>query len=201
MPQPLFVATSDVPATRPAGHGTVPSINSDASVIEREIAQDVQLVAPLQQFSEVIPAADIVFGGAMLIVIVLVHATGVRAISNRVLRRSIALMKAPSHWRADVLMAGAVFALLALHLLEMFVWAASLVYSGLVPDWRSAGFFAGNTYTTIGYGTFVLPFAWRMLAPIIAISGLLTFGWSGSVIVDLLGRCQKIKDAAMARHD
>jgi hypothetical protein len=70
------------------------------------------------------------------------------------------------------------------------------VYSGLLRDWRSAGFFAGNTYTTIGYGAFILPYAWRMLAPIIAISGLLTFGWSGSVIVDLLGRCQKIEDAA-----
>ena len=74
------------------------------------------------------------------------------------------------------------------------------MHSGLVRDWRAAGFFAGNTYTTIGYGTFILPFAWRMLAPIIAISGLLTFGWSGSVIVDLLGRCQKIKDAELAQR-
>jgi len=82
----------------------------------------------------------------------------------------------------------------------MFAWAASLVYSGLVVDWRSAGFFGGNTYTTIGNGTFVLPLAWRMLAPIIAISGLLTFGWSGSVIVDLLGRRQKIKDTALAQR-
>ena len=38
-----------------------------------------------------------------------------------------------------------------------------------------------------------------MLAPIIAISGLFTFGWSGSVLVDLVGRCQKIKDAAAVR--
>ncbi len=164
--------------------------------IEQELAQELQLVSPLQQFSEVIPAADLVFGGAMLIFIVLMHATGVRAITNRVLRRSTALMKAPSRWRADVLMGGTVFALLGLHIMEMFAWAAALVYSGLVSDWRSAGFFAGNTYTTIGYGAFILPFAWRMLAPIIAISGLLTFGWSGSVIVDLIGRCQKIKDAA-----
>jgi hypothetical protein len=38
-----------------------------------------------------------------------------------------------------------------------------------------------------------------MLAPIIAISGLFTFGWSGSILVDLVGRCQKIKDVAAAR--
>jgi hypothetical protein len=30
----------------------------------------------------------------------------------------------------------------------------------------------GNTYTTVGYGNFVLPQGWEMLAPIIAMSGL-----------------------------
>ena len=72
------------------------------------------------------------------------------------------------------------------------------MYSGLLSDWRTAGFFAGNTYTTVGYGNFLLPLGWKMLAPIIAISGLFTFGWSGSVLVDLVARCRKIKDAAGA---
>ena len=144
------------------------------------------------------PAADLLLGGVMLVVVMLVHTAGVRATTNRVLHRSNVLMARPSRWRADLLMSGMVFALLGLHLLEMFAWAASLVYSGLVPDWRTAGFFAGNTYTTIGYGNFILPDGWKMLAPIIAISGMFTFGWSGSVLVDLIGRCQKIKDAAAA---
>ena len=39
----------------------------------------------------------------------------------------------------------------------------------------AAGFFDGNTYTTVGYGAFVLPAGWEMLAPIIAMSGL--FVW------------------------
>ncbi len=95
-------------------------------------------------------------------------------------------------------MSGCVFMLLALHVLELFLWAAALAYSGLVPDWRTAGFFAGNTYTTVGYGSFALSSKWQMLAPIIAISGLFSFGWSGSVLVDIVGRCQKIKDAAAA---
>jgi len=108
----------------------------------------------------------------------------------------------PERWRADLLASGMVFVLLGLHVFEIFAWAASLVYSGLVPDWRMAGFFAGNTYTTIGYGTVILPDGWKMLAPIIAMSGLFTFGWTGSVLVDLVGRCQKIKDAAaQSGHD
>jgi hypothetical protein len=146
------------------------------------------------------PAADLFFGGAMLVFIVLVHAAGVRSVTSHVARRSAAIMGRPTLWRADLLMGSIVFMLLALHLTEMIIWAAALVYSNLVADWRTAGFFAGNTYTTVGYGNFILPNGWRMLAPIIAMSGLFTFGWSGSVLVDFVQRINKIRDAAGARH-
>jgi hypothetical protein len=76
------------------------------------------------------------------------------------------------------------------------------VYSGLIANWRAAGFFAANTYTTVGYGNFLLPDGWHMLAPIIAMSGLFTFGWTGSVLVEIVRRCQQVKSAAYkARQD
>jgi Ion channel len=189
-----------VPADIPGKGGT--ALQSVPGAIEAGVAQieavpsDVANIPLVQHLTDVMPAADLVFGGAMLVVIVLMHATGVRFITNLVVARWKNIMLRPTAWRADVLMSSSVFVLLALHLSELLAWAAALVYSGLVPDWRTAGFFAGNTYTTVGYGAFVLPNGWRMLAPIIAISGLFTFGWSGSVLVDLVGRCQKIKDAA-----
>ena len=152
----------------------------------------------LEHLTQIMPAADLVLGGCMLLLVMLVHATGVRSVTGHVLRRSALILARPAAWRADLLMSGAVFWLLGLHVVEIVLWAAVLVYSGLVHDWRAAGFFAGNTYTTVGYGNFILPNGWHMLAPIIAMSGLFTFGWSGSVLVDLVGRCQKIKDAATA---
>jgi hypothetical protein len=161
---------------------------------------DIAQFPMLQHLSDVMPAADLVFGGAMLLLIVIVHASGVRFVTSHVVRRSLIILQRPTAWRADLLMSSTVFMLLALHLLEIVIWAAALVYSGLVPDWRASGFFAGNTYTTVGYGAFVLPVGWHMLAPIIAISGLFTFGWSGSVLVDMVGRCQKIKDAAATKR-
>jgi len=150
----------------------------------------------LQHLAQVIPAADVAFGGGMLLLIVIIHAAGVRLVTDHVAHRTRVIMLRPRIWRADVLMASSVFMLLALHLAETVVWASSLVYGGLVASWRAAGFFAGNTYTTVGYGNFVLAPGWEMLAPIIAISGLFTFGWSGSVLVDIVARCQRIKDAA-----
>lgn len=166
-------------------------------------AADIAQLPLFEHLTAVMPAADLFFGGAMLVFIILVHAAGVRAVTSHVTARSAEIMRRPTLWRADLLMGGIVFMLLALHLTEMIVWAAALVYSNLVADWRTAGFFAGNTYTTVGYGDFVLPNGWRMLAPIIAMSGLFTFGWSGSVLVDFVQRINKIRDAAgaaRARH-
>ena len=159
-------------------------------------AADIAQLPLFEHLSAVMPAADLFLGGAILVFIVLVHAAGVRAVTTHVLRRTEAIMKRPALWRADLLMGSIVFMLLALHVAEICFWAATLVYSNLAPDWRTAGFFAGNTYTTVGYGNFILPDGWRMLAPIIAISGLFTFGWSGSVLVDFVRRINTIRDAA-----
>jgi len=175
----------------PASHETLGRLEA--------IPQDIAGLPFFQHLTQMMPAADFLFGGAMLILIVLVHAAGVRLVTGQVVRRSQVILQRPKAWRADLLMSGMVFLLLALHVLEIGLWSAALVWSDLVTDWRSAAFFAGNTYTTIGYGEVILPVGWKMLAPVIAISGLFTFGWSGSVLVDLVGRCQKIKDAAASR--
>ena len=146
-----------------------------------------------------IPVADLVFGGGILIIVMLVHATGLRLVGDHVSRRVDSILRRPSLWHADLLMGSIVFLLLALHVFEIFVWSCALVFSGLIPNWHDAGFFAGNTYTTIGYGDFVLSAEWEMVAPIMAISGLFTFGWSGSVLVDYVRRIHKIRDAVHAK--
>ena len=163
------------------------------------INNDIAKIPFFEHLAQVFPAADVAFGGTMLLLIVIIHASGVRAVTTHVAHRSHAIMSRPSVWRADFLMGSSVLMLLTLHLVETFAWASSLVMSGIVPSWRAAGFFAGNTYTTVGYGNFVLPVGWEMLAPIIAISGLFTFGWSGSVLVDIVARCQRIKDLVAGR--
>ncbi|MCC6870460.1 MAG: hypothetical protein IT522_16730 [Burkholderiales bacterium] len=164
------------------------------------VPADIAALPFLQHLAQALPVADIAFGGAMLIIIILIHATGVRVVTDIVAKRMRVIMAHPRVWQADAVMSLSVVLLLVLHLVETMVWASSLVYGGLVTDWRAAGFFAGNTYTTVGYGAFVLPQGWEMVAPIIAMSGLFTFGWSGSVLVTIVARCQRVKDLATG-HD
>ena len=187
----------DSHSTLLAAAGTSPDVLQQIPGTLERGAADIADLPLFEHLSAVMPAADLFFGGGVMIFIVLVHAAGVRAVTTHVLRRTEAIMQHPSRWQADLLMASIVFMLLTLHVTEMVLWAAALVYSNLVPDWRAAGFFAGNTYTTVGYGNFILPNGWRMLAPIIAMSGLFTFGWSGSVLVDFVRRLNQIRDAAV----
>ena len=163
-------------------------------------AADVDRLAGILPLASIIPFPDLLFGGGLLVAVVLLHGIGIRLVSDHFRKRSVAFASRPhATLRLDVLFAIVIFLLLALHLFEIFVWSCALVFSGLVPNWHDAGFFAGNTYTTIGYGTFVLSSEWEMVAPIMAISGLFTFGWSGSVLVDYVRRIQQIRDAVNAR--
>lgn len=160
------------------------------------LGAEVQSLPFFQQFTDVVPAPDFFFGGGMLLLVVLVHAAGMRWATGSFETRLQKLLAKPSTWRPDMLMSRVVIGMLLLHLAEIWLWSAALVYSGIVGDWRAAGFFAANTYTTVGYGAFVLPSGWHMLAPIIAMSGLFTFGWTGSVLVEIVRRCQEVKTAA-----
>jgi hypothetical protein len=151
----------------------------------------------IQHMTQVMPAPDFFFGGGMLLLIVLIHAAGMRMLTDRFEMSMQRLGPRGSTWLPDLVMGGVVLLMLLLHLVEIWIWSAALVYSGLVDNWRAAGFFAANTYTTVGYGNFVLPYGWHMLAPIIAMSGLFTFGWTGSVLVEIVRRCQAAKSLAL----
>ena len=172
------------------GQGT--QIVTDA---ERD-AEQVTRVVPILQ---ALPAGDLILGGVMLVVIVLIHGTCMRLVTAHVLRRVKVVALHPTEWGADLLLAGAILLLLSVHLLETGVWTTVLVRTHLVLNWRDAGFFAANTYTTLGYGSVILAAPWKMLAPIMAISGLFTFGWTGSVLVDIVGRVNRLKDLAENR--
>jgi hypothetical protein len=42
--------------------------------------------------------------------------------------------------------------------------------------------YAGSTYTTVGFISDPLPTQWQLLSVIMAVSGLLSFGWSTAVM-------------------
>jgi hypothetical protein len=53
-------------------------------------------------------------------------------------------------------------------------------------------YFCANAYTTLGMGNLDLGEHWRILSPIIAISGLFTFAWTTSSLVDVVSTHTRI---------
>lgn len=156
---------------------------------------DINRLAGVLPLASIIPVPDLLLGGVLLVAVVLMHGIGVRLVSGHFRKQLRRLAPRPhASIRLDVLLGIVVFLLLALHLAEVVFWTAALVYSRLVEDWRTAAFFAANTYTTVGYGKFALPPEWNMLAPIISISGLFTFGWTGSVLVGFVTSLNRVRD-------
>jgi len=114
--------------------------------------------------------------GGLVVVTVAIHAAGFSALL-RVLVWSHALAMS-GFWRATRLLISLTCWLLVIHLLEIVVWGLFYSWQGCLPDVESAIYFSGVTYTTLGYGDLVLPRAWRMLAPLEAMTAILMCGLS-----------------------
>ncbi|HOF30846.1 MAG TPA: hypothetical protein PK441_08370 [Burkholderiaceae bacterium] len=136
----------------------------------------------------------------MLVLVIMFHAFWIRLITSSFLKRSKSAGAHAGLWRADLLFAATVVALLSLHMAEVFVWSVALVFGNIVEGWARASYFAANCYTALGE-PFSLPHAWRLLPPIIAISGIFTFAWTASVLVNFVARYNDLRAETMARRE
>jgi hypothetical protein len=80
------------------------------------------------------------------------------------------------------------FALFITHLVEAAAWGLFLWRKGLIPTFTEGVYFSATSITALGFGDVVLPPPWRMLGPLIAISGILMFGCSTAFLFLVLQR-------------
>ena len=147
----------------------------------------------LPAVSDFIPLEVILFGGVMLVVIVLLHGAGLDYIIARYKRKADRLRAREHHPKLAVhIFAGAILFMLLLHISEACLWGVVLNKVGLISNLRDSIYFSANTYTTIGYGVMILPESWRELSPIMAISGLFTFAWTTGEMFGIVGQQREL---------
>jgi hypothetical protein len=152
----------------------------------------------MDQFSAPNPVLEIVLGTLILIVIICVHGVGIRIINQSFSRSWIRVNDSTPHWRVNLLLVFTIGCLAALHFAETLLWAGPVSLMGLIPSIRDSYYYILESYTTLGEGTVVLPDRWRLIGPIMAMSGLFTFGWTGSVLVSIMAEFGKF-DRGRAR--
>lgn len=148
--------------------------------------------------TQALPLPDLMFGGTVLVLVIMFHAFWIRIITSSYLRHSRLLRTHAPLWRADLLFTFMVMSLLILHLAEVVVWTAALIFGDMVADWSTAAYFAANCYTALGE-PFSLPREWRIVPPIIAMSGIFAFAWTASVLVNFVSRYNDLRAVIMLR--
>jgi hypothetical protein len=133
-----------------------------------------------------LPAA-IIIGSIILVSLVLFHGMGVHWVSTIHKRGELRLRAGRPHVFAALLLFGAaIFLLLSLHIIGVIWWAIVLTRLGLIHTAKDAIYFCANAYTTLGYGQVDLDPQYRIISPIIGISGLFTFAWTTSMLVNIV---------------
>ena len=74
------------------------------------------------------------------------------------------------------------------HLVDIVVWSYALIALKVFEIDTNAFYFAGEMYTTVGYGTFPLPENWKILPIVVAFSGIFAASMSGAVLFNMIGQ-------------
>ncbi|MEO8674488.1 MAG: ion channel [Casimicrobiaceae bacterium] len=142
---------------------------------------------------QVTPLVEIAAGTLPLIASLLIHGVGMFLVQRTFRTHGIRVFTSGKH--EQMFLAGMIVVLLTTHLVEICVWSAALVLVQAVTGFRDAFYYVAGTYTTLGYGEGTLPKAWRLLAPMIAISGLFAFGWTTGVLLNLMSQAAVLNAA------
>jgi hypothetical protein len=90
-----------------------------------------------------------------------------------------------------------IFCLFLTHIAEIILWGVSLYILKLVPTLGQSILFSGSTYTAMGFMEDILPDGWKMLAVIIAFSGMFAFAWTASAMISMT---KNFRQAYTKRH-
>ena len=81
----------------------------------------------------------------------------------------------------------AILLIIGSHLAEIVAWAYMCVALQVFPTNPQTFYFAGEMYTTVGFGTYNLSEQWRILPIIISFSGIFAVSMSGAALYSMMG--------------
>lgn len=140
---------------------------------------------------QVAPIVEIALGTLPLIVALFIHGAGMGFVQRVFESRAVPRYRAEGH--AEGYFAVMIALMLVTHLAEIFMWSAVLTGIEAIAGFRNAFYYVAGTYTTLGYGEGTLPKDWRLLAPMIAISGLFAFGWTTGVLFNIVTQASNLR--------
>lgn len=124
-------------------------------------------------------------GVTMLLIIMLIHGFALLQIAKRYEVKSFLYLSEHRYSSVVFIFYTSVLYLFMVHILEIIIWGFSLWAFKLLPTLSESILFGGSTYTAMGFMEDLLPDGWKMLAVIIAFSGMFAFAWTASVMISM----------------
>ena len=125
------------------------------------------------------------FGIAMLLIVMLVHGLALLQIAKRYEVKSFLYLAEKKYSSVALVFYISILCLFLTHIFEIILWGISLRAFNLLPTLGESILFSGSTYTAMGFMNDPLPSGWKMLAIIIAFSGMFAFAWTASVMISM----------------
>jgi hypothetical protein len=138
------------------------------------------------------PIIETILGVGWLTLVILIHGVGIQKINREFSRVWAHVTIHTAHWKINVILALVIASLTILHLAETIFWGLPIYALSLVPTWMDSYIFVLENYTTLGAGNVRHGDDWRLMGPIIAISGLFTFGWTTGVLVSTMSELTQL---------
>ncbi len=136
-------------------------------------------------------------GTIMLLLVMIFHGLIVLQIAKRYEVKSFLYLAEKKYSEVTLCFYISVFCLFLTHIAEIILWGIALYALKLFPNLGQSILFSGSTYTAMGFMEDILPDGWKMLAVIIAFSGMFAFAWTASVMISMT---KNFRQAYTKRH-
>lgn len=137
--------------------------------------------------------AEFAVSSALAVLCVVIHGLGLFSLSHA-LRSETAVERlkriAPLSPRGVAFTLGIVVAILALHGLEIWLFAFVYLGIGATTGLEDALYFSTISYSTVGYSDVHILADWRLLGAFESILGMVLIGWSTAFFFRMLGRME-----------
>ena len=127
-------------------------------------------------------------GSALLAITIVIHALGASQWVRYLGRKQVVHLPWSGR-RAMAILVSSAIVVVALHAIEIMVWAAA--YQLILPaeelaTFEEAVYFSFVTFTTLGYGDITLTEGYRLLSGIEALNGIILVGWTTAMIFSVV---------------
>jgi hypothetical protein len=131
------------------------------------------------------PILKLVVAYLLLAACVVIHLVGILLLAAPALKRD----RTKNNFTKELwLLVWVAWGIVALHVLEILLWALFYLSQGCMADLATAFYFSSITYTTVGFGDVVLAPEWRNFAGAEALTGILMAGLSTGFFYFLFSR-------------